>query len=134
MVAASRLIRPPPPHLDGLTGRMRWNETVTAIADEVRPTALEQGLPHLKVVLRLKKLHKGPLQLAIVQVAGHVHLLLRKRIDPRVVHARGNVGSDGVKPFAVTVSGHRALEHRNRQKEVCRPLLSRPNVVQEPHR
>jgi hypothetical protein len=43
------------------------------------------------VVLRLEELHQRPLQLAVAQVTGDVHLLLGERVEAGVEHARGDV-------------------------------------------
>src|SRR5262249_20708442 len=52
---------------------------------------LDQRLTNIEVVFRLEELQQRPLQLAIAQCLRHVELLLRKRIEARVAHARRNV-------------------------------------------
>ena len=43
---------------NGLFGRVRWNQTAAAIADEVSPTGLDEGFSHGEVVFRFEKLHQ----------------------------------------------------------------------------
>jgi len=46
---------------------MSRDQTIAARADKIRLPCLDQGLPHLKVVLRLEKLFQGTLELAVFQ-------------------------------------------------------------------
>ncbi len=58
--------------VERLARRMRGDQAVAAVADQVLPAGLLQGLADLEVVLRLEELQQGPLQLAVAQVLGDV--------------------------------------------------------------
>ena len=82
------------------------------------PGRPEQGLPHLEIILRLEELEQRPLQLAVAQVLGDVDLFARERVEPGVVHARGDVERRGdeilhlVGPVAVALEEDREVDHR----------------------
>src|SRR5688500_5995184 len=92
-----RIIRPPPPRLNGFLGRLRGDQAVAAVADQVGALGLPQRLADFKIILRLEKLHQGPLQLAVAEVLSHVHWLLGERVDARVVHGGRHVPGCGMK-------------------------------------
>src|SRR5207247_1280629 len=58
--------------------------------------ALDECLPHGKPVFRLEKLHQGALQLAVLELPGDVHLLLRERVDSGVIPARRDVSGSSI--------------------------------------
>ncbi len=91
VVAAQGLVGPVAPGPERLVRRSGRDECITAAADQVCPPRLFQRLADLEVVLRFEELHERPLQLAVPQLAGHIDLLLRERIEAGVVHARGDV-------------------------------------------
>src|SRR5258708_2317333 len=88
MVGTGRLIRPPRSRLEGRLRRLDGDEAVTARADQVLSPRMNQGFPHLEVVLGLEELKQGPLHLAIPQVTGDVHALAGERVESGEVNAR----------------------------------------------
>src|SRR5436190_1239299 len=95
MVAFGGPIRLSPPRLDRLTRRMRWDQALAPVSDEVPPAGLEQRFADLEVVLGLEELEQGPLELAVAQVPGGVDLFTRERVEARVIHARCDVERRG---------------------------------------
>src|SRR5262249_56187126 len=83
MVAASPLIRPLPSRLSSLTRRMSWDKAVAAPAAQVLPPRLDESLADGAGVLGLPELHQCPLQIAVTQLARHIHFLLREGVDVR---------------------------------------------------
>ncbi len=88
------VVTPPQPHLPASAGPrslpgIGGNEPVAA-ANEVGAASAAQGLAGVEIVLRLEELHQRPLGLAVAEVPGDLHRLLRERIDPRVIHASGD--------------------------------------------
>ena len=74
-----------------LARRMSRDQALAPASDQVCTPRLEQGLPHHEVVLGLEELHQRPLHLPVPQALGDVDLLPGERVEPGVVHARGDV-------------------------------------------
>src|SRR5438132_1608045 len=117
MLAAQVLVGSCTPGLQSLARRPRRNQRVAAAADQVLPPRLFQGLPHIKVILRLEELKQGALQLAVAQVARDVDFLLGKRIETRVIHAGGDVERSGdeilnlIRSVAVALEKYSQVNH-----------------------
>ena len=62
------VVRPLPPAFNRSLRRLGRDQSV-APADQIAPPRLDQGLPHLEVVLRLEDLHEGPRVLAVLRIA-----------------------------------------------------------------
>ena len=70
VIPADRPVGLPTPGLNGLLRRVGRDQPL-APADQIGPAGLDQGLTDGEIVLRLKELHQGPMELAVPQVPGH---------------------------------------------------------------
>lgn len=90
VIALDGPVRFPSPFLQRLL-RLVGRDQPFAPADQILSPRLEDCLAHGKPVFRFEKLHQRPLHLFVPKPLGNIYLLLRERIDPSVVPARGDV-------------------------------------------
>ena len=78
-----------------------------AVANEVLPARLVEGLQHQGTVLRLAPLHESPLEGLVMGCLGDKHRLHGPGIQTGVPHAGGQGAGSGIK--VLDLLGHVAL-------------------------
>jgi hypothetical protein len=112
MIALGNHIRLAPPRLDHFPRRMRRDQTIAPVADQVSAPGLVQSCPHQKIAFRLKRLQKRPLKLAIAQALGDANLLAVERIEVCVILRLATSGGARRRPFLCFVYFEFAEEYR----------------------
>ena len=96
---------------------LRWPRPASS-GDQILAIGLKQGFAVIEPVLRFEELHQCPLQVAVAQVAGHLHGLAAHRVDAGVPHAGGDVERAVCIKFSIRQAHHRPcfytphLDHR----------------------